>query len=108
MHVIEGAIGGYAKIVGQKKGYDLDGVVKNDPKRDIVLLAVSNVNARSLKLGDLSNNAHGTTGFEGWLMRYHGQPIRRPQSPTYYPSRDFINWHVKEVFRGPSRYTARL
>jgi len=52
LHVIEGARGGYAKIIGQKKSYNIDGIIKIDPKRDIALLAVSNVNAPSLKLGD--------------------------------------------------------
>lgn len=45
-------------------------------------------------------------GFEEWLMRYHGRPIRRSQKPDYYPNEYYINWHVREVFRGPSRYDA--
>lgn len=53
----------------------------------------------------VAEDAHGTSGFEEWLMRYHDQPIRRPQRPDYYPGGDYINWHVREVFRGPSRYT---
>lgn len=53
----------------------------------------------------VAEDAHGTAGFEEWLMRYHDQPIRRPQRPYYYPKGDYINWHVREVFRGPSRYT---
>jgi len=52
----------------------------------------------------VAEEAHGTIGFHEWLMRYHGKPIRRPQRPDYYPSENYINWHVKEVFRGPSRY----
>jgi putative restriction endonuclease len=54
----------------------------------------------------VAENAHGTSGFDEWLMRYHDRPIRRPQSPDYYPNDYYINWHVREVFRGPSRYTA--
>lgn len=54
----------------------------------------------------VAENAHGTCGFVEWLMRYHGKPIRRPQSPQYYPADNYINWHVREVFHGPSRYTA--
>lgn len=54
----------------------------------------------------VAENAHGTNGFDEWLMRFHGREIRRPQNPSYYPSDRFINWHVKEVFRGPSRYSA--
>ncbi|NMB42064.1 MAG: restriction endonuclease [Firmicutes bacterium] len=55
----------------------------------------------------VAENAHGTCGFKEWLMRYHDHPIRRPQSPAYYPSGNYINWHLREVFRGPSRYAAR-
>ncbi len=54
----------------------------------------------------VAENAHGTTGFDEWLLSFHGQEIRRPQSPDYYPGDSYINWHVREVFRGPSRYTA--
>ncbi len=49
--------------------------------------------------------AHGTCGFDEWLMRYHGQPIRQPQRLDYYPNGDYINWHVREVFHSPSRYS---
>ncbi len=51
----------------------------------------------------VAENAHGTCGFEEWLMRYHNQTIRQPQSPDYYPHDSYINWHVREVFRGPPR-----
>jgi putative restriction endonuclease len=54
-------------------------------------------------LFQVAENAHGTAGMDEWLMRYHGQEIRKPQSPDYYPENIFINWHVKEVFRGPAR-----
>ena len=53
----------------------------------------------------VAENAHGTHGMEEWLMRYHGQEIRKPQRPDYYPQEGFINWHVREVFRGPARYS---
>ena len=52
----------------------------------------------------VAENAHGTHGMDEWLMRYHGQEIRKPQRPAYYPQDGFINWHVREVFRGPARY----
>lgn len=48
--------------------------------------------------------AHGTRGFDEWVMRYHGKKIRNPQSPIYKPEEPFIKWHVQEVFRGPARY----
>lgn len=52
----------------------------------------------------VSESAHGTVGFEEWLMKYHGENLRPPQSPTYRPKDTYINWHFKEVFRGPTRY----
>ena len=51
-HVIEGAVGGYAKIVGQELKYDITGVVGIDNKRDLVLLAIKGAKAPSLSLGD--------------------------------------------------------
>jgi putative restriction endonuclease len=54
----------------------------------------------------VAENAHGTDGFDEWLMRYHGKEIRPPQSPLYRPKDVYINWHAREVFRGPARYVA--
>ena len=51
----------------------------------------------------VSDDAHGTKGFQEWLMDFHGQTINFPQRPTYYPEMDFIGWHVKEVFQGDYR-----
>lgn len=51
-HVIEGAAGGYAKIIGQELKYDIIGVVGIDNKRDLVLLAIKGAKAPSLSLGD--------------------------------------------------------
>lgn len=48
--------------------------------------------------------AHGTNGFNEWLMRFHGQQVRIPIHPEYFPNYSFVDWHVKEVFKGPSRY----
>ncbi|WP_077212395.1 phosphorothioated DNA-binding restriction endonuclease [Bacillus dakarensis] len=52
----------------------------------------------------VSQDAHGTQGFEEWLMRYHGNVIKPPIETIYQPSSTYINWHVKEVFKGPERY----
>ncbi|WP_102027756.1 phosphorothioated DNA-binding restriction endonuclease [Salirhabdus sp. Marseille-P4669] len=52
----------------------------------------------------VSQDAHGTHGFEEWLMRYHGEVIREPIEHLYQPSESYIHWHVKEVFKGPERY----
>lgn len=60
-HVIEKAARGYAKLVGQKTKYNITGVVGLDSKHDLVLLAVENASAPSLKLGDGSKVAVGDT-----------------------------------------------
>lgn len=52
----------------------------------------------------VSEDAHGTRGFDEWLMRYHGQHLRSPIRPEYHPRADFLHWHVREVFRGKTRY----
>ena len=55
----------------------------------------------------VAEQAHGTNGFEDWLMRYHGKSIRSPIHPDYEPRDQFINWHIYEVFKGPARYKVR-
>lgn len=52
----------------------------------------------------VAEQAHGTQGFEEWLMRFHGRKVRTPISPLYAPKDNFLDWHVKEVFKGPARY----
>jgi putative restriction endonuclease len=52
----------------------------------------------------VSEQANGTNGFQEWVMAFHGQPIRPPQRPNYYPAITAIRWHVREVFKGPDRY----
>ena len=51
----------------------------------------------------VSDDAHGSAGFEEWLMRFHGETISFPQRRSYYPEMEFIGWHVKEVFKGNHR-----
>lgn len=51
----------------------------------------------------VSDDVHGTTGFQEWLMDFHGQKINYPQRESYYPKVEFIGWHVKEVFKGDYR-----
>ena len=52
----------------------------------------------------VSDRAYGTSGFKEWLLNYHGKNITAPQKPTYYPEPNFVSWHVREVFKGESRY----
>ncbi|MDQ1910551.1 HNH endonuclease [Paenibacillus sp. GD4] len=52
----------------------------------------------------VAEQAHGTNGFDEWLMKYHGKKVRTPIHPLYTPKDNFLNWHIREVFRGPARY----
>lgn len=54
----------------------------------------------------VAEQAHGSTGFQEWLMRYHGTRIRQPVHPDYAPRDAYLSWHVREVFRSPARYRA--
>lgn len=55
----------------------------------------------------VAEEAYGTQGFEDWLMKFHGKEVRAPIHPTYRPKVTFIEWHRREVFRGPARYSMR-
>lgn len=55
----------------------------------------------------VSQDAHGTHGFDEWLMKYHGSLVKEPIEMVYTPDHSFLNWHVREVFRGPERYVIR-
>ena len=52
LHVVEGAARGYAKLVGQKTKYDIEGITAIDPQRDLVILKVSAFGLQVLSLGD--------------------------------------------------------
>ena len=34
-------------------------------------------------------------------MSFHGLPLKTPQSSDYRPLNEHLDWHRKEVFRGP-------
>lgn len=50
-HVIEGASGGHAKIVGEKRKYEISGTVGIDRNIDLVLLSIEGAKAPPLQLG---------------------------------------------------------
>jgi len=52
----------------------------------------------------VSDCVHGTNGFNEWLMSFHKKQIACPQHPAYTPRHDFVEWHIKEVFKGSYRY----
>lgn len=55
---------------------------------------------------NVSDRAHGTSGFNEWLMAYHGKEIKKPQRPSYYPMPEYVSWHISEVFQGYGRHDA--
>lgn len=52
LHVIKGASRGYAKLVGQKDKYDIQGITGIDTGRDLVLLKISFARTPALSLGN--------------------------------------------------------
>lgn len=51
----------------------------------------------------ISEKAYGTEGFIEHLGRYHKQPLIKPVRDSYRPKRDFLEWHMRQVFLSPSR-----
>ena len=54
----------------------------------------------------VSDQAHGTTGFQEALLKYHGRAVRRPQRPEWCPEPPFLAWHAREVIKGKARHRA--
>ncbi|MBE9582703.1 MAG: serine protease [Proteobacteria bacterium] len=61
LHVIEGAARGYAKMVGQKAKYDIEGITAVDPERDLVVLKISGARTGALALGNSESVQVGET-----------------------------------------------
>ena len=51
----------------------------------------------------VSEDAHGSKGFQEWVMAFHGKKINPPLRDYYFPDEQFVTWHVKEVFQSPGR-----
>ena len=51
LHVVEGAASGYAKLVGQKAKFEIEGITAVDPERDLVVLKISGDRAPALTFG---------------------------------------------------------
>jgi putative restriction endonuclease len=51
----------------------------------------------------VSEDAHGSMGFDEWVMAFNGKRIKYPLREYYYPDSRFLAWHIKEVFQGPGR-----
>jgi len=52
----------------------------------------------------VSEEVHESTGVEESLLRHHAQPMRRPQRPEHVPAQGFLDWHVRQVFKGRARH----
>ena len=52
----------------------------------------------------VSKNAHGSSGLDDWLLRYHREQVKRPIEVSYMPHLEFLDWNVREVFKGEGRY----
>lgn len=52
LHVVEGAAKGYAKLIGEKNKYIIEGVTAVDAERDLVVLKIPAAASQSLALGN--------------------------------------------------------
>ena len=52
LHVVKGAVRGYAKLVNQETKYDIEGITAVDAERDLVILKISVPGAQVISLGD--------------------------------------------------------
>ena len=61
LHVVAGGARGFAKIVGQKAKYEIDGITAIDAERDLVVLKLSGARAPKLVFGDSDSAQVGDT-----------------------------------------------
>ncbi len=52
LHVVEGATRGYAKLVGQKTKFNIEGYTAIDEKRDLIILKVTAIGTQAISLGN--------------------------------------------------------
>ena len=52
LHVVEGATRGYAKLVGKKTKFNIEGYTAIDEKRDLIILKVTAFAAKTISLGN--------------------------------------------------------
>lgn len=55
----------------------------------------------------VSERAYGRQGFDQWLLKFHGLPVRKPQREAYLPAEQFLTWHERQVFKRPPRELQR-
>jgi putative restriction endonuclease len=52
----------------------------------------------------VSDQANGTAGLHEALMRHHGEKVRPAQRPEWSPEAAFLDWHLRQVFKGVARH----
>ncbi len=52
LHIVEGASAGYAKLIGKKSKFNIEGIVGLDPLHDLILLKISASQTTGLSLGN--------------------------------------------------------
>jgi putative restriction endonuclease len=52
----------------------------------------------------VSDQAHGSAGFDEALLRHHGMAVRQAQRPVWRPRAEHLAWHGREVFKGQARH----
>jgi hypothetical protein len=62
-HVIEGAAGGFVKLIGSKAKHEITGFIALSEKYDLAILAVPSLSAPTMTLGDFSSVAVGDPVF---------------------------------------------
>ena len=68
--------------------------------RGAFTLTASSTRERVVVVGE---DTHGGEGFERWLLDYHGLPLAAPVREGYRVAEPAMEWHHREVFRGPAR-----
>jgi putative restriction endonuclease len=48
----------------------------------------------------VSDQAHGTMGFQEAFLDHHGKPVRKPQRSEWLPKAVHLDWHKQQVFKG--------
>ena len=50
----------------------------------------------------ISADVYGQSWVHDWFLRFKGQSLRLPHSPSLVPGEEYIHWHQREVFQGPA------